>query len=57
MRSDPPTKIPKRRKKGSRRRLDGDVQEEEAVEPKIRQKSSSLPHTDENVELKQYKNF
>ncbi|CAB4016155.1 adhesion G -coupled receptor L3 isoform X1 [Paramuricea clavata] len=60
IRSDPPAKIPKRRKRGSRRRLDDEFHDDDNNEPKIktRQGSSTLPSTENSsVELKQYTSF
>ena len=59
IRSDPPAKIPKRRKRSSRRRLDDDFHDDEKHEPKIktRQGSSTLPSTEGSVKLKQYTSF
>ena len=60
IRSDPPAKIPKRRKRGSRRRLDDEYPDDESNEPKIktRQSSSTLPSSENSsVKLKNYTSF
>ena len=59
IRSDPPAKIPKRRKRGSRRRLDDEFHDDDTAEPKIKSKqgSSTLPSTENSVKLQQYTSF
>lgn len=59
IRSDPPAKIPKRRKRGSRRRLDDEFHDDDTDEPKIRNKqgASTLPTTESSVKLKNYTSF
>lgn len=57
IRSDPPSKIPKRRTRGSRRRLDDELNDDDGKDGRVKKKraSSSLPSTDENsVELKHF---
>ncbi|XP_028392283.1 adhesion G protein-coupled receptor L4-like isoform X2 [Dendronephthya gigantea] len=61
IRSDPPAKIPKRRKRGSRRRLDEEFHDDETDElkPKVTRQSSSTLPSEENssVKLKHYTSF